>query len=39
MSEELTPFEAIRRTNPTGNEFCSNQRLRQGARLRQLPSL
>ena len=39
MSEELTPFEAIRHTNPTGNEFYSNQRLRQGARLRQLPSL
>jgi len=39
MSQEITPFEQIRRTSPTGNEFCSNQRLRQGARLRQLPSL
>ncbi len=39
MSQEITPFEQIRRTSPTGNEFCSNQRLRKGARLRQLPSL
>jgi iron complex transport system substrate-binding protein len=39
ISQEITPFEAIHRTNPKGNEFCSNQRLRQGARLRQLPSL
>ena len=25
MSEELTPFESIRRTNPAGNEFWSSR--------------
>ena len=25
MSNEITPFEAIRRTNPTGNEFWSSR--------------
>ena len=25
MSQEITPFEAIRRTNPTGNEFWSSR--------------
>lgn len=27
MSEELTPFEFIRRTNPAGNEFWSSRDL------------
>lgn len=25
MSNEITPFEAIRRTNPAGNEFWSSR--------------
>ena len=25
MSKEITPFEAIRRTNPAGNEFWSSR--------------